>query len=585
MANESRKRALTFSSEYPYERWFGIEILDHKPSSIRMDFITSGRAPLLIGHDQRLVVGVIEKASVDTKQKVGRADTRFGRSALAEEKLQDVDDGILVNTSAGYRVHELVLEKMSDEGDTYRVTDWEPLEVSLVGIPADPTVGVGRSVVTETPEPDATALTEAVKQGFATVTDVIAQTASGAEVPEVRISITAAAAAIPKESTVDKDDKAAAGASADTKLTASQVEKERRLAIANLCKANKIDSRLEHQWIQDGVRFEDTRDASGALLEKGIGTLILDVMEERGKARPAIASELGLTRKETESFSLFRVIRYLKDKADPAIRNAAAFELDCSKNLAQKLGRAGTSNVLIPAEVLTRSMSPEVMQRAMSVVPGAAGGYLVNTTNMGFIDILRNRSVARAMGARVLSGLEGNVTFGRQTGKPAVTWQGGEGVSTTAADQTLGQLSMTPKTAIVITDVSEQLLRQSNPSAEQFVMADLAADIAIDGVDASSINGTGGAQPLGIKNTTGITTGQDASTITYAKLGAFVTVPGALNAIRGNPGFVTNITGASVLAQRQRFSGTTRRSGWATGSTARCSASAPCRASSSPPET
>jgi hypothetical protein len=56
-----------------------------------------------------------------------------------------VDDGILVNVSTGYRVHEMVLEKQSDSGDTYRVTDWEPLEASLVGIPADPTVGVGRS--------------------------------------------------------------------------------------------------------------------------------------------------------------------------------------------------------------------------------------------------------------------------------------------------------------------------------------------------------------------------------------------------------------------------------------------------------
>jgi HK97 family phage major capsid protein len=164
--------------------------------------------------------------------------------------------------------------------------------------------------------------------------------------------------------------------------------------------------------------------------------------------------------------------------------------------------------------------------------------------------------VLRTLGARTLSGLEGNVVFGRQTGKPSVTWQGGEGTSVTAADQTLGQLSMTPKTAIVITDVSEQLLRQSNPSAEAFVMADLAADIAIDGVDAAGINGTGGAQPLGVKNTTGITSGQDAATFTYAKALAFPTTAGGSNAIRGNPGWVTNIAGAAVCMQKQRFSST-----------------------------
>jgi HK97 family phage major capsid protein len=115
---------------------------------------------------------------------------------------------------------------------------------------------------------------------------------------------------------------------------------------------------------------------------------------------------------------------------------------------------------------------------------------------------------------------------------------------------------MTPKTAIAITDVSEQLLRQSTPSAEAFIMADLAADIAIDGVDNKAINGVGGAEPLGIKNTTGISSGQDAATATYAKILAFVSTAGANNAIRGNPGFITTTAGASVLMQKQRFSST-----------------------------
>jgi HK97 family phage major capsid protein len=146
--------------------------------------------------------------------------------------------------------------------------------------------------------------------------------------------------------------------------------------------------------------------------------------------------------------------------------------------------------------------------------------------------------------------------FPRQTGKQSVTWQAGEHTSVTAGDQALGQLSMTPKTAIAITDVSEQLLRQSSPSAEQFVMADLAAVIAIDGVDAAAINGTGGAQPLGVKNTTGITSGQDAATVTYAKALAFPVAAGAVNAIRGNPGWVANIAGAAILMQKSRFSNT-----------------------------
>ncbi|POC04906.1 phage capsid protein, partial [Vibrio vulnificus] len=50
------------------------------------------------------------------------------------------------HVSIGYIVHEMVLEKDEDGTRTYRVTDWEPFEQSFVTVPADPTVGVGRSL-------------------------------------------------------------------------------------------------------------------------------------------------------------------------------------------------------------------------------------------------------------------------------------------------------------------------------------------------------------------------------------------------------------------------------------------------------
>lgn len=326
------------------------------------------------------------------------------------------------------------------------------------------------------------------------------------------------------------------------KPSALQVERERRQAVMALCKANKIDSRTEERWIMDGTSLND------------IANQLLEVIEERGKSATTI-SHLGLSRNETHRFSMFRAIRAMRTPTVDNL-NAASYEMACSRELAKKLQREDSGSIFVPGEVLARPLGSEAATRAMATSPGSKGGYMVNVENMGFIDILRNRSVAMAMGARVLSGLQGNVTFPRQTGKVSVTWQGGEGASATAADQALGQLSMSPKTAIAITDVSEQLLRQASPSAEAFVMADLAADIAIDGVDYVTINGTGGAQPLGIKNTTGVTTGQDSATATYAKVLAFVSTAGGSNAIRGRPGFVTNTAGAAVLMQRQRFTST-----------------------------
>jgi len=141
---KGRTAELAFSSEEPYERWWGIEILDHQKKSIRLDRLKAG-GPLLCDHSPSDIVGVIESVRIDADL-VGRAVVRFGKSARAEEVYQDVLDGIRRNVSVGYVIHSAELVKTGkDEVDTYRVTDWEPYEVSLVAVPADATVGVGRS--------------------------------------------------------------------------------------------------------------------------------------------------------------------------------------------------------------------------------------------------------------------------------------------------------------------------------------------------------------------------------------------------------------------------------------------------------
>lgn len=549
MTATNRSRAFSFSSEHAVERWFGGEILDHSPKSVRMDFFNSGRAPFLMDHNPRQQIGVIERAAIGDKR--GSGSVRFGRTQIAADAMTDVDDEIRTNTSVGYRVYEMVLDSVKDDRENYRVTDWEPLETSLVSIPADPSVGVGRAAVLPTDAgPPGNDTTESTTE--ARSTRASSSPASAEVTPEAK----PAQAATRGVTSVTTENTAAAGANADVKkISATEAENERRTAIQNLCKANKIDVRVEQRWIEEGTQLVDTTDRDGKVV-RGIASEILEVMESRGRQKPMTAAALGLSTRETQRYSLFRAIRALRYGAQsPKLMGEAAFEIECSTAVGKKLGRELTSSILIPSEVLQRPIGEEAA-RAMATQPGAKGGYLVNVQNMGFIDILRNRSVAMNMGARVLSGLQGNVVFPRQTGKVTVTWQAGEGTSVTAADQALGQLSMTPKTCIAITDVSEQLLAQSSPSAEAFVMADLASDVAIDGVDNAVINGTGGAQPLGIKNTTGVTTAQDAATVTYAKVLAFPAAAGAVNAIRGNPGWVTNITGASVLMQKQRFSST-----------------------------
>lgn len=139
----ARTATIAFASETPYERFWGVEILDCTPRSIRMDRLNGG-ANLLCDHDPKDVIGVVESVQIGP-DRIVRAVVRFGKSARAEEVWQDVRDGIRRNVSVGYLIHTAQLIETDEGRETYRVTDWEPYEVSLVSIPADASVGVGRS--------------------------------------------------------------------------------------------------------------------------------------------------------------------------------------------------------------------------------------------------------------------------------------------------------------------------------------------------------------------------------------------------------------------------------------------------------
>jgi len=139
---EARTCELSFSSEEPYERYFGFEILGHSAGEVRLSRMNNSGA-VCVDHRTSDHVGVCEKCWIGEDRK-GRALVRFGKSARASEIFQDVIDGIRKNTSVSYDVYKMVLMKSENNVDWYRVTDWEPLEISLVSVPADASVGVGR---------------------------------------------------------------------------------------------------------------------------------------------------------------------------------------------------------------------------------------------------------------------------------------------------------------------------------------------------------------------------------------------------------------------------------------------------------
>lgn len=149
---DSRTVELSFSSETPYGRWFGDEILCHDEECINLDRFNDGLGTVLFNHDRDAVVGHIEKVWLEDNR--GKALVRFDTDEQSETIFQKVQSGTLQGVSVGYSIkrYEVLDEKdsVSSNGrfkgpDTYVVTDWEPLEISIVSVPADATVGVGRS--------------------------------------------------------------------------------------------------------------------------------------------------------------------------------------------------------------------------------------------------------------------------------------------------------------------------------------------------------------------------------------------------------------------------------------------------------
>jgi len=153
---EAHTVSLAFASDRSVEHWFGNLELSMKSKAMRTERLDNG-APLLMDHNTRDVVGVIESHSIDGG--TARAVVRFGESTRAQEIFNDVRTGIRRNVSVGFMVHEMTLtnEKETRKGaiPQYRSDDWEPYEVSIVSVPADISVGVGREFQPALPISDA----------------------------------------------------------------------------------------------------------------------------------------------------------------------------------------------------------------------------------------------------------------------------------------------------------------------------------------------------------------------------------------------------------------------------------------------
>lgn len=442
-SDSERTIELAFSSETPYPRSFGTEVLSHDPADIDMSWIGSGRAPLLTEHDVEEQIGVVQSARLDP-DRVCRAVVKFSKNEDGVEALTDVLDGIKQNVSVGYVITGKRLEEVN--GEQVVVCSWSPREISLVSIPADQTVGIGRS--------------ENINTEHA-------------------------------EDSVTADSFERAGQRQEAELAnSSQNETGQR---ANPNTNNNKDKKMETQNIDldavraDSVTTERKRiaDITAVAQRHGVDALefitsgksvdefrahVLDSISTKTAVSSVAASNgnIGLTDKEAKQFSLGRALHAIVT----GNWSEAGFELECSRAAAKQADKLQTtSNIFVPGEYLDRAASAN----AVTIASNQKLGVI---TQRGFMDVLFDKTIAASLGVQYLTGLEGELRLPKFT-SGSTAYFVGEGQDAPESTFTSGEVVLRPRTLMGRAQITRSMLK-NNQAVEGWIMNNLQKDIAVE---------------------------------------------------------------------------------------------------------
>ncbi len=467
---EERTYQFPFSSEFPVERYFGSEVLSHEKGAADLDRLNDS-APLLFNHDPDRVIGVVERAYIDEKKRRGYTQVRFSRNEFAQEVLSDVKDGILRNVSFGYSI-----DKMEErEGGDFVATSWRPYEVSVVSIPADPGVGIGRSLVDSETE----------------------QAASAAPIPSV-----------PAMENTAPDLQ-------QVRAEAAEAERSRIAGISALCSKHNFED-MGRQLIESGRSIDEARAA---------------VLEKLGAKPVETVKPVELEQRDHSDYQIADGIRAMCT-GDWSSRGAGLVrELSQEVMRASGLTASSERSFYGPFSALTRA--------TYVTSAAANGGNIVATDllDQDFIEALRNASPVMGLGVRTMTGLVGDVAIPRRSGVASTYYLSTETTAITQSESTFDQVTMSPKNLASLSKYSRQTLIQGTPGIEGLVRTDL-TDGILTALDAAILNGSGSSgQPTGIRNTSGIGSvamGTNGAAITMEAIVDLETAITQDNAVVGN---------------------------------------------------
>lgn len=438
-SDSNRTVEATLSSEYPVARALGDEILSHEPGAVDLSRVP---VSLIAAHDHsRLNVGLVEDVRLADRKLRGRL--RFGQRDEAEQVWQDVQAGILRHLSVGYEV----IEHEQPRNGQYRVTRWQLLEVSIVAVPADPTVGIGRSNERKK---------TTMKPTMQDLRNIISEMQRLYNIP---------------------------------------TREQRDLSGSENIELNKLANRWDQLAPQVDRTLPTTRDI-------GIGGVLREMSEPAGDRRGNPNNDpqggdfdqrgrfqVGDDRRQLDPAGGFRSFAHFCHdlyKAGPGVARASdplrewmeTVDLRAAGSPSQSVGDDTSGGVLVPVEFsndfLDRGTErSEILKKAM-VLP-----MQTNSLDIPFLD-----------------------GFDESSGKVAgnmVTYWKGEEKQYTASDFKVGKVQLRLNKCTALAFMTDELLRFSPATAEPLLMRSF-ANAYEKAVAKACLRGNGTGQPLGVLN-------------------------------------------------------------------------------------
>jgi HK97 family phage major capsid protein len=321
--------------------------------------------------------------------------------------------------------------------------------------------------------------------------------------------------------------------------------------VAIEAEARKSAHKNAAQIIELGGRHNQSEMAARAIKEgKTIEEFRGELLEKIGSERGLEKQEIGMTQKEVRRFSLIKAIRAMANPNDARAQREAAFEFDVARAAADAYGRT-PQGIMLPVDVLRN------WKRDMNSSDDASL-FSDDFRGNDFIDVLRNASSVMQAGARMLTGLSGDVKIPRKTAASTAAWISTEGGAATESEMTVGTVSMVPKNLGAFTDLTRQLMLQSSLDVEALIRDDLAQALAL-AIDKAGLEGSGSSgQPTGILSTSGVNTvtAFAAAVPTFAEVVTLETAVAEDNALMGNLAYILPASMYGGLKTKEKATGT-----------------------------